>query len=323
MLFTGAIRVDFLHGGAQSAGQAVLFYCESRFQYSVNHRKREKGMRVNTRWYLSSAAALLGLWGGALLLAGAPPDETSGQSRPAQASSAEKIKPRYKPGQKWEVETLSVPLENGNPLGEQTKRKKVLWQLSVLEPQKIAGKSCVRIQVQVKSGNRLQPVATLWLDEKSLALRQVQTQLRVQGSVRTVTESYQSGDQPSPVIAPLTAIPLAMPVFLEGTKAVGAQKFSYETISGPEGKKDPGDVGFAYEIEQEVDLAKDDAVKGLQEKGMLTESFTKDLEAKPLVEVKLKASGRRVQQMWQPGLPWPVYSSNGVTQARLVRVVSK
>jgi hypothetical protein len=274
-------------------------------------------MRTKTRWYVSFAAALLGLGGGALLLPGAPPDKADPPK--AGEAGAEQIKPRWRPGQKWEVETLSRQLPFGSNPGREPKPKAVLWEFTVLEPEKVAGQPCYRVQVQAKVGQRKQPMTTLWLDQKSMALRQVQTQLPVQGAFRTVTESYQTaGGQPSPVMSPLTVIPLDMPVFLEGTKG---QKFTYEAVSGPEGKKDPGDVSFAFEVEQDVARASDADVKALQGKGLLTEDFTKDLAAKPFVEVKLKTYDRKVRQLWQAGLPWPAYSSNGVTQARLVRVL--
>jgi hypothetical protein len=34
--------------------------------------------------------------------------------------------------------------------------------------------------------------------------------------------------------------------------------------------------------------------------------------------VRLKAAGSLVRQLWQPGLPWPVYSNNGIAESRLV-----
>jgi hypothetical protein len=274
-------------------------------------------MRANTRWHL--AAALLGLCGGALLLTGAAPGGADPPPKPGDGPGVGQLKPRWRPGQKWEVETIGQQIPFGDRPKVQQKSKPLLWEFTVLEPQKLGDQNCIRVQVQAKTGGRTQPLTTLWLDEKSLAIRQVQTQLPVQGTLRTVTESYQfASGQPAPVLTPLTAIPLDMPVFLEGTKGV---KFTYEAVSGAEGKKDPNDVGFAFEVEQEVNEAGADAVKGLQAKGLLSEDFTKDLQAKPLVEVRLKAGRRKVQQLWQAGLPWPAYSNNGVTQARLVRVL--
>jgi hypothetical protein len=40
-----------------------------------------------------------------------------------------------------------------------------------------------------------------------------------------------------------------------------------------------------------------------------------------VVEVKLKAASIQARQIWQPSLPWPVYSTNGVSESRLVEAV--
>lgn len=251
------------------------------------------------------------------MTAGEPPDKGKAGRTPTTAQ----LKPHWQTGQQWEVETLNQSLQRGANLNQESKQKPILWQFAVLKPAKLGEHSCCRLQVQIKLGQEQQPFTTLWLDEKSLALRQMQTQMRVQGELRTMTESYRfKAGQPAPVITPLTAIPLDMPVFLEEGKAV-LHKFSYEAFSGEAGKKAIGDVGFAFEIEQSIAPAGADAVKSLQSKGLLSKSFAKDLTAKPLTEVRLHAGRRRVRQLWQPGLPWPVYSSNGVCQSRLVRVL--
>ena len=277
-------------------------------------------MRAYSRWYVSVAA--LAVFGGAALMpAGEAPNKANAAENDTQTPTPEQLKPRWQTGQKWEVETINQSLQRGTKPKQKAKHKPILWQFAVLEPAKLGEHPCYRVQVQAQVGQRQQPLTTLWLDQKSLALRQVQTQMRVQGDLRTVTESYQfEAGQPAPVITPLTAIPLDMPVFLDGDKAA-LHKFSYEAFSGEAGKKAADDVGFAFDIEQRIDRAGDDAVKSLQSKGLLSESFTKDLTAKPLVEVRLRAGSRQVRQLWQPGLPWPAYSSNGVCQARLVRVI--
>lgn len=277
-------------------------------------------MRAYSRWYVSVAAVAV-LGGAALMPASEPSDKGDGPDKAGKKADAEQLKPRWQTGQKWEVETLNQLSQYGGKRDKEPKRKAVLWEFKVLEGDKLGGKPCYRLQVQAKVGSTQQPLTVLWLDEKSLALRQVQTQMRVQGKLRTITESYQSASgQPTPVMTPLTAIPLDMPVFLEGDKA-GLGKFSYEAFSGESGKKDAGDVGFAFDIEQRMEPVGDDAVKELQSKGLLAESFTKELAAKPFVEVRLKTPGRQVRQLWQPGLPWPAYSSNGVSQAHLLRVI--
>jgi hypothetical protein len=277
-------------------------------------------MRAYSRWYVS-VAALAVLGGAALMPASEPSDKADGPAKAGKKADAEQIKPRWQTGQKWEVETLNQLSQYGGKRKQEPKQKAVLWEFQVLPSEKLGDKKCYRLQVQAKVGTRQQPLTVLWLDEKSLALRQVQTQMRVQGTLRTITESYESASgQPTPIMTPLTAIPLDMPVFLDGGKAA-LSKFSYEAFSGEAGKKDANDVGFAFDIEQRMDPVGGDTIKELQSKGLLAESFTKELAAKPFVEVRLKAAGRQVRQLWQPGLPWPAYSSNGVAQAHLVRVI--
>jgi hypothetical protein len=47
----------------------------------------------------------------------------------------------------------------------------------------------------------------------------------------------------------------------------------------------------------------------------------KDVKIKPVYEVRLKTPLQRVRQLWQADQPWPVVSDNGVTQARLIKVI--
>jgi hypothetical protein len=75
-------------------------------------------------------------------------------------------------------------------------------------------------------------------------------------------------------------------------------------------------VAFAVDIKQSVAPVKYDQVRSL-----VPREFTRDLAARPLAEVRLKTSEREVRQVWQAGQPWPVYSSNGPTETRLVEVI--
>ncbi len=110
---------------------------------------------------------------------------------------------------------------------------------------------------------------------------------------------------------PLTVPPLDLPLFLSGAK--GPETFRYEASSGPGGVKAAGEIGFAFSVEQEITRPKDEDVRCL-----LPEDYTKDLAKKPPIEVRLKTSSSHVRQLWQPGLPWPVYSDNGIAKSRLI-----
>jgi hypothetical protein len=200
----------------------------------------------------------------------------------------------------------------------------VNWKFTVKKTEKIAGVDCHRLEIVCldEKGNpdRTQPGATLWIDQKSMVLRQLRAQLPVPGGFRSVTESYVFGaNQPSPVIGPLTALPLDLPLFTAG-RARGLEKFSYEAVSGPAGKRAVDDVGFAIDIEQTLAPAQADEVNRLVAANF--KEFSRDLKARGVVEVNLKTSERNVRQLWQAGHPWPLYANNGQTTARLLKVTS-
>jgi len=54
-------------------------------------------------------------------------------------------------------------------------------------------------------------------------------------------------------------------------------------------------------------------------KGLFADIFAKDVAVQETVEVRIKGFDRQVRQLWQKGLPWPVYSDNGTTVSRLVK----
>ena len=76
-----------------------------------------------------------------------------------------------------------------------------------------------------------------------------------------------------------------------------------------------GAVGFIVEISEGVSRPKTDQIKGL-----LHDDVGKDLQQLSVVGVRLKSFDREIRQIWQAGLPWPVYSDNGLTVAKLVKV---
>src|SRR5438477_392650 len=82
-----------------------------------------------------------------------------------------------------------------------------------------------------------------------------------------------------------------------------------KSVSGPAGKRDATDVAFSTDIEQNITPAKADDVNRLVPEEF--KEFSRDLKARPVVEVKLKTAEREVRQLWQVGQPWPVYIDNG------------
>lgn len=228
--------------------------------------------------------------------------------------TSDAFRPAWHVGDRWTIETQTRQIQVGEPPAPTPLGKPVRWQFTVQGDEKVGGRDCFQVQVLCQlPADRPQPQTTLWVDAQSLALRQVQTQLTVGGQVRTLTESYQfPGQQPTPVLGPFSALPLDMPLLLGG-RTKGTQTFHYEAIPGPGGAKAIGDVGFAFEVTQ--DLATQSPEKA---RNLLHGDLIKSLEDRPLLEVKLKTCERSVTQLWQAGTPWPAYSENGTTVARLV-----
>lgn len=255
-------------------------------------------------------AVLVGLGMACLVRAADPPQ---GGSR---SVDFEQLRPRWQMGDQWTVETVSLPVQVRSPAIAQAKTQPIRWQFAVQKYEKLIGDDCYRVEVRCLEEGQ-QPMTVLWIDKKSHALKQIQTQIPTADGLKTVTESYEfAGGQPSPVLGPLSALPLDLPLF-QGGQTKGTQKFNYEANIGPAGEKAVGDLGFTYEVQQDVSEPQAEQVKGL-----VDDSFKKSLENKPVVEVRLKRFDRQVRQLWQPGQPWPVYCDNGVTTSRLVQIQS-
>lgn len=267
-------------------------------------------MRCQSIGRLALMAVLAGI-----MLGGSVPADVPAPPGDQEVDTAP-LKPRWKVGDRWVVETATLQVQASNAREAGLRGTPVRWQFTVEAIEKLAGRDCYRLRIRSLLPGRQQPVTTLWLDRRSLALRMFQTQLPLAGGFRTVTESYQfSGDQASPVMSPLTALPLDVPLFLGG-RIKGSQSFRYEAISGPPGQKAVGDIGFGFEVRQSFSRPEAAHVKGL-----VNEAFAKSIQTRPAVEVRLDSFDRQVRQLWQPGSPWPVYTDNGTTVARLIKVI--
>jgi hypothetical protein len=138
-------------------------------------------------------------------------------------------------------------------------------------------------------------------------------QLPAREGFQTVTETYRSDSgQPFPTISVLSVPPIDLPLFVAGTKATGS--FQYRASTAPQGAKDAASIDFAVSIQQQLTEPNEEELRRL-----LPEQFAKTAENTPVVEVRLKSGRSDVRQLWQKGSPWPVYSTNGVATARLVR----
>jgi hypothetical protein len=231
-----------------------------------------------------------------------------------RAVTAEQLRPRWHAGDQWTIESTTMQLQIGGGKQEVGRGRPITWQFRVAGTEKLGGRDCWRVEVRPLVPGRNQPVTTFWVDRESMAMQQFQSQVTVAGGLRTMTESYQfSSGQPAPVQGPLTALPIDLPLFAGG-QMKGAQQFTYEAVPGPAGQKAVGEMGFVMNVQQEIETAKPAQIKEL-----LADEFAKDLQTKTTVEVRLKSPQGRVRQLWQPGAPWPVYTDNGPTVARLVK----
>lgn len=265
----------------------------------------------------ASAALALALAFGAS--AAEPPKRDSATETPkrdTRSPTFDELMPRWDLGDRWVVETISRPLQLREEMSVETVCRPIQWQFAVRKFEKALTDDCYRVEIKCLLGGARQPATVLWIDRKSKALRKIQTQLPVPGGFQTVTQSFEfSSGQPSPVLGPLTALPVDLPLFIGG-EAKGMQTFAYETHLGTPGVKNVGELGFAHQIEQRVTPVAYSEVKGL-----LNDSYAKSLTEPPTVEVRLKDHDRQVRQLWQPGLPWPVYTNAGSTVCRLVKVI--
>jgi hypothetical protein len=225
----------------------------------------------------------------------------------------ETYRPHWKVGQRWTIAVKTLQSQAGEPISTNGVKDIVQWQFEVRAIEMIENHNCFKVEIKCLAA-ATDAVTTLWVDEQSMTLRRVQTQLPVAGGLRTVTENYSSASgQPFPAFAPLTVPPLELPLFLGGTK--GTQTFAYEASGTPTTEKAVDDVQFSFSVDQQFTQPPADKIKSL-----VPAEYSKDLTQKPVIEVQLKAAGTQVRQLWQAGLPWPVYSNNGIAESRLIEV---
>ena len=155
---------------------------------------------------LGSAVACLGL--------------AAEQEDPERSVSLAQLKPQWELGDKWIVETQSRPVQVREELADQVAIRPIQWQFTVQRVEKTLENDCYRVEVRCLLPGPEQPATVLWIDRKSNALRKLQTQLPVPGGFRTMTENYHFADgQPSPVLAPINALPVDLPLLLGGMVA--------------------------------------------------------------------------------------------------------
>lgn len=226
---------------------------------------------------------------------------------PATADEGPSVRPRWQVGDRWVVETATRPVQAADRAADQ--RTVVRWQFEVKAVEKLDGRECFRIEAAPEDG----PKSVIWIDRRSLAIRQIHAGIVVGGRTKYLVESYVTASGlPTPVLSPLPALPVDLPAFpTPGTK--GLDTFTYEAVPGGAGRKAVGQIGFAVSVEQAFTDAAAPEVKSLA-----TDPFTKDLSPGAAVGVEIKGPYGRVRQLWKPGVPWPICSQNSTTTARLI-----
>ena len=225
--------------------------------------------------------------------------------------NVERFKPQWKVGQSWVVETVTRQSQARRAVDAARTVRPVRWRFEVEGTELRQGRPCFLVSIRCLQKGR-QPVTTIWVDTKSMTLLGVQTRLGTAGGWTTIGESYRSSSgQPFAAFGPHSVPPVELPVFLPGTK--GQMTFRYETSTSGDGSKTLGDIGFGFTVKQSVETA-----EAKDFPARLPEHFAKDLKTRPTIQVRLRSAINQTRQFWQVGLPWPVFSDNGVVESSLV-----
>lgn len=253
------------------------------------------------RGWVVAALSLLGI----IVWAADPP------AAPPAGDPSVVDKPNWQVGDTWIVETVTERIQArdkktvANP-------PRIRWQFRVAGIEKLAGQDCYRVDVECLAQGRTRPKTSVWCDKENMCMRQFQTQVAFDGRYQTIQESYDyAKGQATPIVASINALPLAMPAFLpRGSKAIGDFQFTSQPL--PAGSKDPSILRFSQSVKQEV--------AGIDPKMLakVLPQYSKNMEVKPISQVKLSTLRDSVTQLWRKDAPWPVYSTNGRTQAWLV-----
>jgi hypothetical protein len=224
-------------------------------------------------------------------------------------------KPTWLIGQKWVVEAVCHQSQARRDVKKNPSTRPVRWQFEVIASDVIEGTACHKVLVKCLVPGR-QPEIVLWVNQASMTLQRIETEVPTPSGLQILAESYRSDSgQPFPVLPPLSIPPLELPLFVEGAK--GPLTFTYSASNAPDGRKELGEIGFSFAVEQDTRQATEKDTVALTH-----EAYMKSLVKQPTLEVRLKSGKREVRQLWQPGSPWPVYSKSGATESRLVQVLN-
>jgi len=217
-------------------------------------------------------------------------------------------------GTTWSIETVSLQRQGTM----KTQSSPVVWVFTVVGETKIGSRDCFEVVIRCKDDSDRRPHVSIWVDKVSGMLMRVTTQTFVQGQWRTLTETYSPLEGKSTaVFGSIPSLPLDMPLFTGETGSKIIDGMTYEVVTGNVETKALGEVGFAYQVDQSIQPVPEEQSHELSRAKSLVASFN----LKDAVEVELKSGAKtRVRQIWVPDQPWPVYSTNGVSESRLLDV---
>ncbi len=178
---------------------------------------------------------------------------------------------------------------------------------------RIQGRDCFQAKITVVDAAPGSPVAHIWVDYETGALVRVATLTLVRGEwVKRVQTFQGSNGKATGVFGAIPCLPLDMPLFSEdGSKALGGGEEIYSTVDGDEGSKalDAAAPRFSYKVKTSAQPLSAEGAKAL---GGGAEGLGDALE------VTMDGGARKARQIWTPNSPWPVYSANETSEARLV-----
>ena len=220
----------------------------------------------------------------------------------------------WKIGTTWSVETINLQRQGAM----QKQSSPVVWVFTVVGETKIGTRDCFEVVVRCKDDSDRQPHVSIWVDKVSGMLMRTTSSTLVKGQWRTFTETYSVPEGKSvAVLGSIPSLPLDMPLFTEETGSKDIGGMTYEVISGNLGAKALGEIGFTYQINQSVKPVSEEQSQELTG----AKSLAASLNLKDAVEVELKIGTKsRCKQIWLPDTPWPVYSTNGISESRLLDV---
>lgn len=237
---------------------------------------------------------------------------------PQQAKTFAKVGPNWKIGTSWIVETKNIQ----NPISQKQESKPVRWTFTVAGETKVQKRDCFEIRIRCNDPSDRQPRVTIWVDKHSGMLMRTTMQQFVQGLWQSFTDTYLVPEGKSTaVFGTISSLPLDIPLFTEDERSKDLEGMSYELIPGDKGSKNLGEAGFRFQVSQSIKPISDEKLKALVG-DFRSKSLTETVDLRDAVEIELQSGTSKspIRQVWAPGSPWPVYSTNGASESRLVEI---